>query len=109
VARPVAEREGQPVAGAAAGADVERQQLAVELAEWLTEEEFLGEWVESVGFLSPRPAQRARWDSLLGSARAVPPVELMEAVAPVLQDAVASVLAGVSPEVAARAAVERLK
>jgi hypothetical protein len=92
---------------AVASLDIERQQLAVELAEWLTAEEFLGEWVESVGFLSPRPD--ARWEALLGSARAIPPVELMDAVAPVLQEAVASVLAGMSPEAAARAAVERLK
>ena len=90
-----------------ASADVERQQLALELAEWLTAEEFLGEWTPSLGFLPPRVD--ARWKPLLDPARPVPPAEWVNLIAPILREAVASVLAGVPPEVAAQAAVERLK
>ena len=92
-----------------ASADAERQQLATELAAWLTAEEFLGEWTPSLGFLPPRDAQRARWKPLLDPARPVPPAELVEVVAPILREAVASVLAGVPPEAAARTALEQLK
>ena len=90
-----------------ASAEVERQQLALELAEWLTAEEFLGEWTQSLGFLPPRVD--ARWKPLLDPAHLVPPAEWVEVVAPILREAVASVLAGVPPEVAAQAAVDRLK
>ena len=90
-----------------ASADVERQKLGIELAEWLTAEEFLGEWIPSLGLLSPRID--ARWKPLLDSARPVPPEELMDVIAPILREAVASVLAGVPPEVAARVALEKLK
>jgi ABC-type glycerol-3-phosphate transport system substrate-binding protein len=90
-----------------ASADIERQQLALELAEWLTGEEFLGEWIQRIGFLPPYVD--ARWKSLLDPARPVPPAELVEVVAPVLREAVLSVLDGVLPEAAARVAVERLK
>ena len=90
-----------------ASADVERQKLAVELAEWLTAEEFLGEWTPSLGLLSPR--EYARWKPLLDSARPVPPEELMDVIAPILREAVLSVLNGVPPEVAAHAALEKFK
>ena len=84
--------------------DVERQKLAVELAEWLTEGDFLSAWNEAIGYLSPRGAS-----AILDSSRVVPPVEIMEVIGPVLRDALASVLAGVPPEAAAHAAAERLK
>lgn len=90
-----------------ASADVKRQKLAIELAEWLTAEEFLGEWTPSLGFLSPR--LDARWRPLLDSAHPVPPIKLADAVAPFLSEAVLSVLNGVPPEAAARTAVESLK
>lgn len=90
-----------------ASADAERQQLALELAEWLTAEEFLGEWTPSLGFLPPRVD--VRWKPLLDPARLVPPAALVEMAAPILREAVASVVAGVPPEAAARTALEKLK
>lgn len=92
-----------------ASADAERQKLAIELAKWLTAEEFLGEWTLSLGLLPPRAVQRVRWKHLLDPARPAPPAELMNLAAPIFQEAVWSVLSGVPPEVAARAAVENLK
>ena len=92
-----------------ASADAEHQKLAVELAEWLTADEFLGEWTLSLGLLPPRVAQRVRWKPLLDPARAIPPAELVNLIAPILREAVASVLNGTLPETAARAALEKLK
>ena len=90
-----------------ASADVEHQKLAIELAEWLTADEFLGEWALSLGFLPPR--EDAHWKLLLDSARPAPPAELTDVVAPILREAVLSVLNGVPPEAAARTANEFLK
>ena len=90
-----------------ASADVEHQKLAIELAEWLTSEEFLSEWTLSLGLLPPR--MDARWMSLLDPARPVPPAELTDVIAPILREAVLSVLNGVPPEVAAHTAVESLE
>ena len=89
---------------AVAGQDVEHQKLAAALASWLTDGEFLSAWDQSTGYLSPRRAT-----TILDSSRVVPPVEIVEVIAPLLRDAVASVLAGVPPEVAAHTAVARLK
>jgi ABC-type glycerol-3-phosphate transport system substrate-binding protein len=92
---------------AVASLDVEHQNLAVELAEWLTADEFVGAWDESTGFLSPR--SDPRWDAVLALARVMPPSDLLTVIGPVLNEAVASVLAGVPPETAARTAMEELK
>jgi ABC-type glycerol-3-phosphate transport system substrate-binding protein len=92
---------------AVASLDADRQKLAVELAEWLTAEEFVGAWDESSGYLSPR--SDARWEAVLASGRVMPSSDLLIVIGPALEEAVASVLAGVSPELAARTAVEALK
>jgi ABC-type glycerol-3-phosphate transport system substrate-binding protein len=88
-------------------ADVERQRLALELAQWLAAEEFLGEWTPSLGFLPPRAD--VRWKPVLDTAQIFPPAELVNLAAPILREAVASVLNGTLPETAARAALEKLK
>lgn len=90
-----------------ASTDVEKQTLALELAVWLTADEFLAGWIPSVGYLPPHTS--ARWDGLLQTARLVPPAQQMDVVLPNLNEALVSVLGGVSPEAAAHAAVERLK
>ena len=76
--------------------DLERWGLALELADWLTGEEFLSEWIPSTGYITPR--LDLRWKSLLDPARPIPDAELVEAVSPILSEAVLSVLNGTSPE-----------
>lgn len=90
-----------------AGHEIERQRLAHELAVWLVDSGFLSDWVETTGFLPPYTDPR--WEPLLVSSRPVPSVELLTVIAPVLRDAVESVLDGVPPDSAAHSAVERLK
>lgn len=92
---------------AVASRDADRQNLAVELGEWLTAEEFVGVWDQSTGFLSPR--SDPRWEAVLALGRVMPASDLLAVIGPVLNDAVASVLAGVPPETAARTVVEALK
>jgi ABC-type glycerol-3-phosphate transport system substrate-binding protein len=43
------------------GYDSSRYQIAVDLAEFLTEGEFLGEWTLTAGFLPPRSSSVAIW------------------------------------------------
>jgi ABC-type glycerol-3-phosphate transport system substrate-binding protein len=90
-----------------ASADVEKQKLAFDLAAWLTAEEFVDGWAESLGYLPPHTT--AGWDGLLNDSYLVPPAPIQDALLPVLDEAVTSVLNGASPEAAARAAVEQLQ
>ena len=87
--------------------ELERRELALELAEWLTAEGFLGEWTPSLGYLTPH--QDPRWKPLLDPALALQTAALADAVSPILRDAVLAVLHGTSPEDAAREAVGKLK
>jgi len=73
----------------------------------LTAGDFLGEWIPTLGYLPPY--QDARWKPLLDLGFPVPPAELVEAVSPVLREAVIAVLNGTSPEDAAKAAAAKLK
>jgi ABC-type glycerol-3-phosphate transport system substrate-binding protein len=90
-----------------ASADVEHQQLALELVQWLTGQEYLEPWNQSSGYLTP--FVDVRWKPLLDSAHAIPPAASVNLIGPVLRDAVVSVLSGVTPEIAAQAAVDQLK
>jgi ABC-type glycerol-3-phosphate transport system substrate-binding protein len=90
----------------AASLDVERQELAVELATWLTMEDFLTEWGKATGYLSPYAAD---WSPALSVARVFPSAEVVAVIEPLLAQAVKQVLEGTSPEAAARAAAKALK
>jgi ABC-type glycerol-3-phosphate transport system substrate-binding protein len=52
------------------GNDPDRYALAVELAEFLTEEEFLGDWTASAGYFPPRADALSRWPEGLPQALA---------------------------------------
>jgi hypothetical protein len=90
-----------------ASLDVERQTMAVELAQWLTADEFLGPWNTSTGWLLPHTG--TEWDAVLSSARLVPSSDAMTVIDALLVQSVAEVIGGVTPEAAAHAAVESLK
>jgi ABC-type glycerol-3-phosphate transport system substrate-binding protein len=97
-------------------ADPERQRLAVELLKWLVTPENLGEWTLAANRL---PTRRAAWplwppqdpyviflSEYLETVRPAPTSEIGAKVRPALYRAVQAVLAnGVSPEIAAAAAV----
>lgn len=104
---------------ALAGADLENQSLAAELAAFLVEAEYLASWNEAAAYLPPRPSALAAWqdawlkaslDDVSESARALPSNDLLLAIGPVFRQAVIGVVTGENlPEEAAEIAVEQLK
>jgi ABC-type glycerol-3-phosphate transport system substrate-binding protein len=99
--------------------DAERRQLAVELAEFLTEGEFLGKWTEAAGMLPPRPSALDAWKQadqaavlkpIAAAAQLYPAPEILNLVGPIVQEAVIEVLKGqLEPQAAAQGATNRLK
>ena len=98
---------------ALAGSDTENQQLAVELAEYLVEDDFLGEWTRATGYLPTRPSIVQEGDrtitAIIESAHAIPPSEVLTLLGPLMQEALTRVLNGEAPEEVAASVVETLK
>lgn len=98
--------------------DPQRRQLAVELAEFLTESSFLGDWSEAAGVLPSRPSSLEDWQDtasaaalgpIAASAKLYPSTDALASLGPALQEAVVEVLKGqVDPQTAAQTAVNRL-
>lgn len=96
----------------------DRQELSVELAEFLTRSEFLAEWTSAIGYLPPRPSALADWEPVVmrslvnqvsSSAQLMPPSDIMTSLGPHLQEATIQVLKLESePHVAAEEAAESL-
>jgi ABC-type glycerol-3-phosphate transport system substrate-binding protein len=96
----------------------ERQKLAVELAEYLTEAEFLGRWSQAAGYMPSRPGAVQWWsdvqmrsavDQLASSSRLQPSVDVTSTLGPALQSAVVRVLKeGADPLEAAQTAAQSL-
>jgi ABC-type glycerol-3-phosphate transport system substrate-binding protein len=104
---------------ALAGSSPENQPLAVELAEFLSESQFLAEWSETAGYLPTRPSSLSPWEDarmqlvltqIAESAILVPSEDQLVSIGPVFNEAVFSVLSGeLLPSEAAQAAVEQTK
>jgi ABC-type glycerol-3-phosphate transport system substrate-binding protein len=98
--------------------DPDRQLLATQLAEFLTTSEYLAAWTTAAGLIPPRPSATAAWthqpsqtlvNQIAPYAHLIPPLDLVVALGPVLQQATVSVLKAESdPTVAAETAVEKL-
>jgi len=96
----------------------DRHSLSVDLAEFLTEGEFLAGWTVESGYLPPRGDALSGWSNaslrafaqrIVESAVVLPPNDVLAAVGPALQEAVLNVLRQQSePDTAAREAAERL-
>lgn len=103
---------------ALASPNPERQKLTAELAEYLTEGEFLAAWTTAAGYLPTRssamtswgtPEQRQLAGQVVSAARLVPAVDVLNSLGPPLSDAAISVLKQLKdPDTAARDAVELL-
>jgi ABC-type glycerol-3-phosphate transport system substrate-binding protein len=81
--------------------DAETEQIAVELAEFLTEPAYLNTWALEAGYLPVRPTGLENWsdtshfsilNQLLPSAVLIPDTELQVELGPRIRDAVVSVL-----------------
>lgn len=96
----------------------ERQELSVELAEFLTQSEFLAEWTAELGYLPPRQSALAGWEpvrmrslvnQVSSSAQLIPPSDILTSLGPPLQEATIQVLKLESePHTAAEEAAESL-
>lgn len=98
---------------ALAGADPENQQLAVELAEFLVADDFLGELTGAMGYLPTRPSIVEEGDrtltAILESAHPVPSSDVLDVLGPLMQEALTRVLNGEPPEEVAGSVIERLR
>lgn len=79
----------------------ERQELSIDLAEFLTEGDFLGEWSKAAGFLPTRSSALEGWseesvraliEDIVLSARILPPVDILTNLGSPLQMATVDVL-----------------
>ena len=97
---------------------VERHPLIVELAEFLTQAEFLSEWTAASGYLPPRASALAAWsnpvlrdlvDSIVQTAQVIPPTDVLAVLSPILHKATIEVLKEqANPAAAAQEAGESL-
>lgn len=101
-----------------AGANVENQSLAAELAVSLVESEFMSEWTRASGYLPTRPQALAGWEDeelqksineVLQSAHSLPFANVLSVVSPLLRDALLRVENGEQVEVVARSVMEKIK
>jgi ABC-type glycerol-3-phosphate transport system substrate-binding protein len=98
---------------ALAGSNSENQQLAVELAEHLVAEEFIGEWTRAAGYLPTRPSIVEDNDrttiAIIESAHPIPSNDVLAVLGPLMQEALTRVLNGEQPEEVAESVVQKLR
>lgn len=84
-----------------ASPDPERQELSTELAEFLSDSDFMAGWTAAAGYLPTRASALASWkdiaiqplaSQILSSARLYPSEDLLTSLAPALQKATVEVL-----------------
>ena len=98
---------------ALAGSNSENQPLAVELADYLVEAEFLATWIKATGYLPTRPdsvtSGEATINQIVEAMQPIPSNEVLDVLGPLMQDALMRVLNGEKPEVVAENVIELLK
>ena len=104
---------------ALAGSDSEIQPLAVELAEFLSDSQFLAKWTQAAGYLPTRPTALSPWTDANAqiiltqtaeSAYLLPNQDLLATLGPLFAEATLSVLNGEQlPLAAAQSAIVQLK
>jgi len=104
---------------ALSGVNPENEALAVELAEFLSDGQFLAEWNQATGYLPTRSAALASWEDatlqltlkqIAESAALLPSEDIIAKVGPSFTQATLAVLSGAQqPNEAAATAIEQLK
>ena len=86
--------------------------MAVELAEYLIADEFIGEWTRASGYLPTRPSSIDGQDptiaALVESAKPIPSNDVLSVLGQLMQDALIRVLNGERPAVVAASVVDSL-
>jgi ABC-type glycerol-3-phosphate transport system substrate-binding protein len=102
-------------AWALAGSNSQNDPTAAGLAKWLIDDDFLVQWNQAAGYLSPRPNAQNAWDKdgmfdpLSQSATVIPDNDQLAALGPILQESLRRIINGDPPEEVARAAAEALR
>ena len=99
--------------------DVNRHEISIALAEFLTEPEFLAEWDPTLGYLPPRPSAldnfqdenlRSALNQIAITTRLRPSNDIIASLGPIIRDQTRQVIQGlVDPSQAAQVAVESLE
>lgn len=101
-----------------AGSNAENQPLAVELASYLVESEYMFEWTYASGYLPTRPLALQGWaddavkdaiDGVLLSAHPSPSPAVISLFGPLMQGALIRIFNGDQAESVARSVIESLK
>jgi multiple sugar transport system substrate-binding protein len=103
---------------ALASQDPVRRHVSVQLAEFLTADEFLAAWSYAAGYLPPRVDALLRWqdedlrqaiEQISYSAHLIPSIDLISSLGPALEQAVVKVLKAESdPQTAAQAVIDQV-
>jgi multiple sugar transport system substrate-binding protein len=98
--------------------ELQRRSVAVKLAEFLVDSDFLSQWTSAAGYLPTRPSALVGWSNqslktilspVLLAAQVRPPNDLQFSLGPVLQDATLQIFnQQADPALVAQAAAERL-
>jgi len=98
--------------------DPQRLDLAAQLAEFLTTEEFLSEWNAAAGFLPPRPSALTAWENtplhgllsqVAPTAQLIPSSDILLTLGPLLEQSALDILKEqTDPATAAQNAIEKL-
>jgi ABC-type glycerol-3-phosphate transport system substrate-binding protein len=103
---------------ALAGSGAENEPLAVELASYLVESDFMSAWTQASGYLPARPQALGSWpketlrvslDEILQSTHPIPVDDTTRVLTPLLQEALVRIFNGEQPEAVARSVVESIK
>jgi multiple sugar transport system substrate-binding protein len=96
------------------GQTPEKQQLAMELADYLTADEFLTPWVTAAGYLPTHPGSASAQDDktvldVIQASQPIPSADVVAVLGPLLQEAVVRTLNGEQPDAVARSIIEKLQ
>jgi ABC-type glycerol-3-phosphate transport system substrate-binding protein len=99
---------------ALAGQNTDNEQLSIELAEFLTGDDFLAAWINETGYLPTRPsvlseAEDTAIPAVIQAAKPIPSTDILLTLGPLMQEALIRVLNGEQPEAVARSIVQKLR
>jgi ABC-type glycerol-3-phosphate transport system substrate-binding protein len=101
-----------------AGSDADNQSLAIELASFLIESDYMSEWTYAAGYLPTRPLALTGWedvaaqsaiDNVLLGAHPVPSSDVIAEFYPIMYGALIRIFNGEQAEVVTRSVIEELK
>ena len=94
------------------GSNADNRELAVELADYLVDDDFLKSWSNASGYLPTRPSsvevEDTTMTTVLESAQLIPSNDVLLVLGPLMRDAVIRVLSGEKPDAVAESVITQL-